>query len=342
MEQDAISERDIRAREKQHDRWIGDPVGHMQAFRRALRLQSEHRDMSESINSGGGLFVPQLFYEDLISMMRQFDRLFDRDVVLMLETDTGAQLKIPIADDTGVSAIIVGEGLQTPTADVPTSEQLLALAPTWRSKMIKASIELIQDSGYPLDEVLSQKFAIRLARGIGAANVTQLLSQAPVAVTAQGSAANDGGSETGGTTVGSDDLESLLSSVDPAYRMSPKCRWVMNSGTMRSIFAIKNKFGGLLYRRERNAAGEVLLLEHPIAICPSAPSIGLNNVPIAFGDLSYFVVRIVKASARVQANSERYAEFGQVGYQMFLRSNSVLAIGTGSDSPVKVLQNAAF
>jgi len=160
-------------------------------------------------------------------------------------------------------------------------------------------------------------------------------------VTAQGSSANTGGSETGGTSVGSDDLENLLSSVDAAYRESPKCRWLMNSSTMGAIFRVKNKFGGLLYRRERNAAGEVMLLEHPIAVCPSMPSIGLSNTPIAFGDLSYFAVRVVKNGARVSAYTERFADYGQVGYAMWLRSNAVLTIGTNSDSPVKVLQNAA-
>jgi len=330
---------DSQARERQHRRWIGDQAGHMREFRKALALQSEYRDMNEGVGSAGGYFVPQQFYEKLTAMMKAVDRLFDPEVVLFMETDNGGPCQLPVVDDTGNTAVNLTEGTQETEADPTLGQQLLPLASLWRAKMVKASIELVQDSGYPLIEVLAKTFAIRLARGIGAANMTQLLSQALVSRIATGSSSNTGGPETGGTTVGSDDLEALVESVDEAYRVSPKCCWLMKQSTRQSIFSVRDKQGRPIYPLHESDRGRTLL-GFPIAICPSMPAIGLNAKSIAFGDLGHFVVRVVKNSAVMRAVTERFADYGQLAYQMFLRSNAALAVA-GSDSPVKVLQNAA-
>jgi HK97 family phage major capsid protein len=314
----------------------------MEEFRKALRFKAERRDMMESLLSGGGYFVPQQFHDELIAMMKAVDRLFDPDVVLFVESENGGPMQLPMIDDTGTVAVIVSEGLQSSTGDLPVGNTTLAIAPTWRSKLVKASIELIQDTAYPLEQVLMKAFATRMSRGIGAANVTQLLAAATLGVTASGAAANDGGSETGGTSVGSDDLEGLIDSVDEAYRVSPKCRWLMKSATLKTILQVKDKYGRPIFFRERNAAGEVMLFGYPVAISPSMPAIGLNNKPILFGDLGYFLVRVAKNATRLRIYQEQFAMYGQAAYESFVRSNATLAIATGSsDSPVKCLQNAS-
>jgi HK97 family phage major capsid protein len=342
MPLDRRSELDDETRERQHHRWFGDEDADMQEFRKLLRGSSEHRDLTESVLSVGGYFVPYQFHEKLIAMMKAMDRLFDPDVVLFVETEHGGSLQIPQIDDTGVFAVLVGEGGQSATADLPSGNTTLAVAPTWRSRMVKASMELVQDSGYPLEDVLTESFAKRLARGIGAANVAQLLSVAQLGTTAVGSSGNTGTSETGATSIGSDDLEALIASVDEAYLISPKCRWLMTAATRRAIFQVKDKTGRPVFHRERNAAGEVLLLDYPVAISPSMPQIGASNKPILFGDLGRFLVRVAKNATRLRIHQEQFALYGQVAYEMFLRSNATLALAIAqSDSPVKYLQNSA-
>jgi HK97 family phage major capsid protein len=342
MTLDALSQVANEVRAQQDRRWAGDEDAHSQAFMEAVRLFGERRDMTELIASGGGYFVPQQFHDTLIAMLKNVDRLFDPRVVLFVESNNAGPMQIPFIDDTGVSAAIVAEGQQSSTADVPVGNTTLAIAPTWRSHIVKASIELVQDSGYPLEEVLQASFAIRMARGIGAANISQLLSQAQLGATAVGASQNDGGSETGATSVGSDDLEALIASVDEAYLLSPKCRWLMTATTLKYILQIKDKMGRPVFYRERNAAGEVLLLGYPVAISPSMPALGASNKPILFGDLGRFLVRVAKNATRLRIYLEQFAIYGQVAYELFVRSNATLALSSAaSDSPVKYIQNSA-
>jgi HK97 family phage major capsid protein len=337
---DRLSQIDQEHREHQRALFRDDD-DFAEKFRRILRIDPEYRDMAESVLSAGGFYVPQQFHDELIAMLKNADRLFDPEVVTFIESNNGGPMQVPMIDDTGVVATIVLEGQQSSMADVPVGNQTLAIASTWRSRLVKASIELIQDSAYPLEGVLQKSFAIRLARGIGAYNVAQLLSSAQLGVTAEGASGNDGGGETGGESVGSDDLEALIASVDEAYLLSPKCRWLMTRGTLQTILQVKDKTGRPVFYRERNAAGEVLLLGYPVAISPSMPAIGLSNKPIMFGDLGRFLVRVAKNGTRLRAHLEQFAIYGQVAYEMFLRTNAMLSLSSAaSDSPVKYLQNA--
>jgi HK97 family phage major capsid protein len=340
------SQIDNEFRNQQHRRFTGDPKEHMYQFRLGLRGQCEHRDMQESINSLGGYFVPSEFHDSLIAMLRKLDPLFDENVVTIVNSDNGGPIQFPQIDDTQVTAVIVTENYQTGETDVPVGNVTLPMAPTWRSKLVKASLELVQDSGYPLEDVLTYSFALRLARGIGQAFVPQLLSAAQLGATANGASANDGGAETGGTSIGSQDLESLVGSVDEAYRMSPKCRWLMRSSTLSMILKVLDKYGRPVFPRERNAAGEAMLLGFPVSISPSMPAVptiaSAGNIPVAFGDLSRFFVRVAKNASRLRIHQEQFAIYGQVGYEMFMRTNALLAIATSaSDSPVKYLELAS-
>jgi HK97 family phage major capsid protein len=292
---------------------------------------------------GNGPLVPVGFYPQVMAMMKAADDLFNPDVVGWLETDTGNPFSLPNMDDTSSSASIVAQGVQITTQDLATLGQLsFPEAPTWRSGMIKVSIELDTDAGFSLEDLFAQSFAVRFARGIGAYNVGKLLAAATLGATAVGASGNNGTSATGGTTVGSDDLYSLMGSVDPAYVASPKCAWVMNFQTMTAIAQLKDKNGRPLHLIKQNpATNEVELLMKPIRVCPSMANIGPNATPIAFGDLGRFIVRAVPSSMRVQRLGERFAEYLQVAYQAFLRADSNLQLTPGSQSPVKYLQNAA-
>jgi HK97 family phage major capsid protein len=77
------------------------------------------------------------------------------------------------------------------------------------------------------------------------------------------------------------------------------------------------------------------------------PQIGASNYPVAFGDLGFFVTRVVQQSVALKILYERYITAGLLGYFCWARVNGALlgVISSGSpvvtDSPVKLLQNAA-
>jgi HK97 family phage major capsid protein len=115
----------------------------------------------------------------------------------------------------------------------------------------------------------------------------------------------------------------------------------MNDLTLLALDSLTSKQGlPVIYPQYHPETGERLLLGYPVAICPSMPSIGVNNTPIAFGATGYFVTRCVKEQTKITVLFERFAEFGKIGYRAQMRANGML-LGVSTDTPIKLLQNAS-
>jgi HK97 family phage major capsid protein len=285
--------------------------------------------MSVATDISGGFLVPQSFYDKLTYMLKAVDRLWDPAVVTMWESDHGNQAVVPMASDAEV-AVIIAENASSPEDEIATVDRLLlAKAPTWRSKKILWSIELLQDSSFPAEDVISAVVAKRFARGIGASNVSTLISGASSGTTSLAAGA-----------VSYADLFNLLGSVDPEYLSSPKCFWLMNFSTLISIYELKDTTGRAIIKPRVDAQGNFVIFEKPVAICPSMDSVSVAaGKPIALGDMSRFVVRTVKNSMTLKRYSQtpNLAENGLVGFEGFVRTNSGLLVASGTNSPVKYL-----
>jgi HK97 family phage major capsid protein len=290
--------------------------------------------MSVATDNAGGFLIPAGYFRDRIfSMLKATDRLFDPSVVTFYESDNGNALSVPMLDDTEVSAAIVGENAHSTEAEITTVDRLqLAKVPTWRSKQIIWSMELLQDSAFPAEDVISAAIAQRFQRGIGAANVTTLLS-----------AATSGATSVAPTTVGITDLLNLMGSIDHSYVSNPKCFWAMQFSTLIGILQLKDSAGRNLVHPRIDAQGNFLLLEKPVALCPSVPSVAASSKSVLFGDFSRMFVRVVRGSLKLMRYQEAagLAENGLFAFEGFVRSNSGLLVASGADSPIKYLTQAA-
>jgi HK97 family phage major capsid protein len=290
--------------------------------------------MSVATDNAGGFYVPAGYFRDRIfSSLKAADRLFDESVVTLFESNDGNVLTVPMEDDTETSAVIVSENAQSTEGEINTIDRLqLAKVPTWRSKQIVWSLELLQDSAFPAETLIADVIASRFQRGIGASNVSTLLS-----------AATSGATSASGTIVSIDDLYNLMASVNPAYLASPKCFWLMNFATLISILKLKDSSGRYQIHPRTDANGNALIFEKPVAICPSMPSIAVNAKSAAIGDMSRFFVRTVKNSLKLMKYSETpgLVDNGLFAFEGFMRSNSGLLVPSGADSPIKFLTQAA-
>src|SRR5271157_896064 len=322
----------------------------------ARHFNKEARDMGVTMPNWGGWFVPATFADALFEAMKAYDALFDKNVITWFETRNGSPCVWPSWDDTQNASQIIAENQQEPGGAgidgqvIPPSDTnspapgFLSRASTWRTGEVKVSIEMLQDSGFDVVNLLTRSFALRHARGISPSLITILLNIAKLGVIAQGSSANTGGSETGGVSIGWDDLCNLRKSVNPAYRASPKCYWLMNDNTLAALDSTIDKYGRPLLQQAYNGQGVRSILGYPTGICPSMPNIGPNAKPIAFGDMSRFVFRVVTPSVGIRAYRERFADYMQMAYKSFLRCNATLvnAATCEADAPVKyLLQNAS-
>jgi HK97 family phage major capsid protein len=300
---------------------------------------SEKRDLSlgaAQVTQTQSVIVQGAFYAALLVALKAYDRLFDPDVTTFVTSKNGSSMLVPTIDDTANAAVATSEAGQDLDQDPTTSGILIPTASTYRTGLVKLSRELLEDSGIDPADFLARSFAVRLARGIGASIVTTILAHATAGPTAIGSSSNTGGSETGGTSVGTKDLVALMKAVDPAYRESGSARWVMNTNTLAALDSLLDNNGRPVLPAVY-VDGVRVLFGFQVAVCPSMPNIGVNATPIAFGDTRYLVIRTVEGNVVLNRLEEKYADSGQVAFRAWMRASSALGVA----SAIKYLVNAS-
>ena len=317
----------------------------------------EFRDMGIGTNTLGGYFVPQGFVYKIEEALKYYGDMLN--VAEILDTATGNAMPYPTDNDTTVSGEIVAEAKQVSQADVTIGHVTLN---AWKfsTKMIKVSLELLQDSAFAIEPYLQKKMAVRLGRilntkftvGSGTSEpngiVTAVVanngtpqvwgagSGPGIPLIAAGSSANTGGTETGGTTIGYVDFVNLEHSVDPLYRRGAK--WMMHDTTLRQIKTILDKYGRPIWVPGMTAQAPNVILGYEYSINNDMDQIAVNNKTVIFGALDKYLIRRVKELGVMRLN-ERFADYGQVAFIGFARYDGQL-IDAGTH-PVNYLKQAA-
>lgn len=311
--------------------------------REFLRSQ-EYRDMgigSPTASIPTSVLVPQGFYDSLEVALKWYGDMLSSSKIL--ETATGQPLPYPTENDTTTVGAIIGEGAQVSEADV-TVANIVFGAYKYTTNMVKVSLELLQDSAFDPQSFLTQAFAIRLGRilnthftvGTGSSQPTGILTAATAGPTATGSASNDGGAETGGTSIGSDDLIELEHSVDKAYRKGAS--FMAHDLTLKTIKKLKDKYGRPLWLPGISSDAPDTILGYRYFTNNDLPTIAVNAKTVLFGQLDKYMIRRVK-DLSVLRLVERFADYGQVAFLGFARyDGNLLDAGT---HPVKYLVQAA-
>jgi HK97 family phage major capsid protein len=298
-----------------------------------LREERSYIGMSVATDSAGGYFVPQSFYDKLVFALKAADALWDDSVVTVVPTEHGNAMTLPFSDDTSAAATIVSENTAATESEIATIDRLaFGKVPTWRSGKLLASVELLQDSAFPVEEqIVVPATAKRIQRGVGAANVTTLLSSTTSGATSAASA-----------TVTVDDVLALLGSVDPAYLSSPKAFIGMNNTTLLSLLRQKSTTGSFIWKPKYDANGRPMLANVPVVILPSLPNVAASSKSVVAGDFSRCIRRQVSQVRVIRyEQAPNLAEQGIVAYQAFMRTDFGVLTSSSSDSPIKYLTTHA-
>jgi len=303
--------------------------------------------------AAGGFFVPTGFYERTFQTMKQYDAIFDDEFSNVFETADGNMVPAPVWDDVSNASVQVTEGTQSTEVDIANFGQVQLNAYAFRSKMVAVSVELLQDSNFPLPNILERVFACRHARGVGAALITGSGVSAPTGiitaslaagatpVVAAGSSTNTGGAETGATSIGTADIGRLYAKLDPAYR--PGARWYMNDATLQYLAQLLDKNGRPIVDfgigPVRSGDGPSIW-GHSVAICPSMPAMGAGKNSVLFGNPLYFIQRRVPSSMYLRMYQEKpgLVENGLVGFESWLRADSNLVAPNANFVPYQLIQ----
>lgn len=281
---------------------------------------TEARDQATSPGSSGGYLIPPGYRQIIIERMKAFGGLLSYATIL--NTSTGNPLQWPTNDDTANEGSILAEGTQAANVAVTFGTANLG-AYMYNSGIVKASLQVLQDSVFPLDSWLpnhlgtriGRKVAADLVNGTGSGQPLGIATNAPVTVTGSGT----------GATIGQityDDLIDLEHSLDPAYRQN--CRFMMNDATLAVIRKIKDTQGHPLWVPVPVPGMAPTINGQPYFIDQGMASPGASAKSILFGNYAEaYVVRQVQDMQMVRFG-ERYMDFLQVGFMAFTRLDATL------------------
>jgi len=296
--------------------------------------QAGSQSISYTAGAAGGYFVPAGFVYDVDVATKYYAPLMNGSAFRILETATGAVLPFPTSNDTTQSAALLAENTQA-VEDPLTLGQVTFGAFKYTSKIVRVSLELLQDSAFDFNAFLTDQFGIRFGRayerdftnGAGSGNaptgiLTALNTLDLPEVIANGANPNSGNAgDTGANSIGTPDLVDLEHSVDPTYRSRGK--WMMHDLTVRQLKNLLDKFGRPIWLPGIAVNSPDTILGYPYVINQSMPQIAPNAPTVLFGDLQKFIIRKVREMSVLRL-VERYADYGQVGFIAFSRVDSNL------------------
>jgi HK97 family phage major capsid protein len=263
--------------------------------------------------TAGGYMIPQDFYNDMVRVMKAFGAV--RRVARVITTDSGASMPYPVVDDTANVGAILAENTQVTEQDVAWTQKTLS-AYMYTSKLVRSSLQLIQDSAFDVEGELRDMLGERVGRITNQHFTTGTGSAQPQGLTVGGTS---GVTAASATAVTSDELISLAHSVDPAYRQSGRARWMMSDTALAAIRKLKDTTNQYIWQPGMQAGVPDTLFGYPIEINPDMPAMTTGLKPIAFGDFNEgYLIREVRGF-QVLRLDERYADYLQVGFLGFSR-----------------------
>ena len=285
---------------------------------------------AQGVGTGGagGFAVPDAPMHDLVEAMKLIGGVLPYATIV--PSQSGAPLPIPTDNETAVEGEIVAENVAHNEGDITLSSVTLDSF-LYSSKIVRVSIQLMDDSGFDFGRYVIRKLGQRIGRitarhwvvGDGSSKPRGISVAAPVGKTAASA-----------TAITYDELVDLFHSVDGVYRANGT--WLMGDTTFAALRKLKDGQSRPLYGDLSNSAPN-MLLGRPVSIDPNMPAMTTGQKSVIFGDLSNYFVLFVK-DVRVMRLEERYAEFAQLGFLAYLRADGDLVDGGGG--AVKALQQA--
>jgi HK97 family phage major capsid protein len=292
----------------------------------------ELRAQGVATSSAGGYLVPTGFRNVLIETMKFYSSM--RAVSTVINTDTGQPLPWATVDDTANVGAILAENTQMTQQDVTFGQAQLG-AYMYTSKMVLVSYQLLQDSVFNLDGFLARKLGERIGRIQNTHFTTGTGSSQPLGIVTNATVGKTGA--TGQTTsVTYDDLIDLIHSVNRAYR-SADSRFMMADSSLKAARKLKDTQGRPLWEPSVQVGVPDSLLGYGLEINDDMPAMAANAKSILFGDFQRaYVIRDV-LGVQLLRLTERYADFMQVGFAAYARSDATLQ----DSGAVKAYQNSA-
>jgi len=285
------------------------------AFWNAMRGQPAVNDFLQiGSDPDGGYLAPDEFERQIIQGLEELNVF--RTLARVIRTSSGDR-KIPIASQ-GITASWVEEGQAIPETDAKFSQ--ITLSAYKLAALVKASVELLNDSAFDIQAYLAADFARAFAQqeedafinGDGVGKPTGILADAPVGVTANSP-----------TALTADELIGLVYSLKAPYRS--RSVYLMNDATVGAIRKLKDANGQYLWQPALTAGTPDMIIGRPLYTSAFMPVIAPDAVTVLFGDLSYYWIAD-RTTRNFQRLNELFATTGLVGFIGYQRVDGKLIL----------------
>lgn len=284
--------------------------------RAALRAgvaPNEARAQVTGTGSAGGYTVPTELSNQIIISMKAWGPMYDEDICTVMNTTGGNPIDIPTVDDTSVPVAQhteAGAVTDDGGSDATFGKKTLN-AYAYDTEWVKFSWELAQDSIFNFETLLGDLLGQRLGRranteltvGDGVDDPNGIVTASSLGKTATATAA-----------ITYDEVIDLVHSVDPAYRASPKTRFMFNDSTLGTLRKLKDSEGRYIW-----SAGDVQngvpgsILGYRYSINQAMDSLAAAKRVMLFGDFGKYFVRKVGGIVMFVARERFAPDIGLLG-----------------------------
>jgi len=298
---------------------------------RGLMLENRASPQGVGVPADGGFLVPPGYRAVMTEALKAYGGLISYANVI--STSTGNNLQWPSNDDTGNVGAILAENTAIGELGVTIGTKSIG-AFTYTSKLVRVSLQLLQDSAFNLDSWLPRKLGERIGRAVAdhlvnGTGTTMPFGILPTAVSGSapgtGSLANWNTPGTAADAALYNYIIDLEHSIDPAYRQMGNCRFLLSDNALSRLRKVKDSQNRPLWLPVPVPGQPSTINGQPYSIDQAMPSGTLvtGAKPLLFGDFNAgYIVRQVLDVQMVRL-AERYAEMLQVGFFGFMRLDAV-------------------
>jgi HK97 family phage major capsid protein len=295
-------------------------------------LTSELRALSVGSDALGGYTVPDEMYNAIEKARLEYGGIF-RSRVFRLQTANGRTMFLPTANDTGNTGELLGEAVAAADDEDPAFGQKQLDAYMFSSKIVKISVQLLEDSIANMEQLIGGMLGERIGRAQSAYYTTGTGSSQPQGIVGAAAAGITGSAA---AAIAYADFINLKHSVDVSYRENAefmfadstlKAAKLLVDGDSRPLWK-----AGMAVREPDTIDGDRYVVNNSMA------AIGASAVSVLYGDMSKFWIRDVKG-VNVIRFGEKYMNALQIGLLAVMRGDSeILNAGT---NPIKKLTHPA-
>lgn len=275
--------------------------------------------MSTTTDAEGGYTVQTDVAQSVMDALAAYGGM--REAADVFQSAMGNPLQYPTSDGTSETGELIAENTTATSAD-PSFGAVTLNTYKFSSKIIAVPFELLQDSAVDMEAFIRGRIVDRLGRITNTYFTTGTGTAQPRGIVTAASAGKTG--TTGQTTtVIFDDLVDLVHSVDPAYRASGRCRFMMADSSLKVVRKLKDSQGRPIFLPGYDGLGGPMgdaILGYPVTINQDVAAMAANAKSILFGDFWYYKIRDVMAMQIFRFTDSAYTKLGQVGFLAWMRS----------------------